>query len=101
MWTYQLPLNEVDATKIIAASHQAFFDKGNQTIVDTAIRRTWELNHDQFYLGQAAAWQRVVVANLPAAWKALGISDHGVSVRADLYKLLLYEKGALFKPNTD
>jgi hypothetical protein len=39
-----LPLSDRDAEVIIAASHAAPFGKGEETIVDTSIRKTWEIS---------------------------------------------------------
>ena len=93
------PLPEVDASRIIAASHQAPFGKGTETIVDTSVRRTWELNQDQITIHNAQ-FQDAILRILPIACRGLGILEHG-NVEAQLYKLLLYEKGALFKPHTE
>ena len=43
-----LPLSNRDAMELSKASHQAPFGKGSETIVDTGIRRTWELDQSQF-----------------------------------------------------
>lgn len=93
-----LPLSEADAGRIIAKSHQAPFGHGTQTIVDPAVRRTWELNPDQFFITNPAFWQ--------VQQEALGLACHGLGIEgedvdAQLYKLLLYEKGALFRPHTE
>ncbi|KAK5123057.1 hypothetical protein LTR85_003253 [Meristemomyces frigidus] len=95
----QLPLTAADAARIIAKSHQAPFGHGTQTIVDPAVRRTWELNPEQFYVTNPAFWQ-VQQEALHAACHGLGI-EGGDAIEAQLYKLLLYEKGALFRPHTD
>lgn len=42
--TIGLPLSKVDAQKIIDASHQAPFGRGTETLVDKAVRNTWELS---------------------------------------------------------
>jgi hypothetical protein len=51
-----LPLSDRDADALIAASHQAPFGKGEQTIVDTNIRKTWEISAADFEL-KNPAWQ--------------------------------------------
>jgi hypothetical protein len=43
-----LPLIEEKARALIQQCHQAPFGKGEQTIVDTSVRETWELNKDKF-----------------------------------------------------
>ena len=38
-----LPLSERDAKVIISHASQAPFGKGNQTVIDTTVRGTWEI----------------------------------------------------------
>jgi len=98
--TVGLPLPKHDAQKIIAASHQAPFGRGTETSVDKAVRNTWELNHDQFAVSEA--WQKHVLNLTCKAYKGLGIDgEAGQNIKPELYKLLLYEPGAMFKPHTD
>jgi hypothetical protein len=47
-----VPLGLQDAQTLINASRQATFGRGNQTIVDTSIHRTWELTPRYFSLGE-------------------------------------------------
>ena len=95
-----LPLQDVDARRIIAASHQAPFGKGSETIIDTSVRRTWELNHDQFTMGNEDGFDAVLEDAIEQTCASLGLSDRD-DIQAELYKLLLYEEGALFRPHTE
>ncbi|KAF5488401.1 hypothetical protein CGCF413_v012419 [Colletotrichum fructicola] len=45
-----LPLAPRDAEVIKAACRQAPFGRGDETVVDTAVRKTWELDHTRFKL---------------------------------------------------
>ncbi|KAF2461229.1 hypothetical protein BDY21DRAFT_360389 [Lineolata rhizophorae] len=92
-----VPLREEDAQKIIAASHQAHFGRGSETVVDTSIRRTWELNADQFQT-YFYPWSAHVSTVLDQVSVGLGL-EHAFD--AQLYKMLLYEKGAMFRPHQD
>ncbi len=96
-----LPLKDVDASRIIAASHQAPYGKGSETIVNTLVRSTWELNRDQFSLQRRQEWDSFIKNILPHVCEGLGMSGYANSVRAELYKLLLYERGAHFKSHTE
>jgi hypothetical protein len=95
-----LPLSEDDAQRIIQASHKAPFGKGSETIVDTSVRNTWEINHENFQL-RNPEWQNYLRGILNRAAEELGISSGSGTVMAELYKMLLYEKGAMFKPHTE
>ena len=99
----KFPLNDVDASRIIAASHQAPFGKGERTIIDTSVRRTWELNRDQFTIRNSPGFDAVVSRAVEAACTRMGIMGQPGQQRinAHLYKMLLYEKGALFRPHTE
>lgn len=95
-----LPLQEADARRLIAASHEAPFGKGAETIVDASVRRTWELNSDQFRICNAA-FQQVEAQAVGRACAELGVPTNGGNIRFSRYKLLIYEKGAMFKPHTE
>ncbi|KAF5599829.1 2OG-Fe(II) oxygenase superfamily [Fusarium pseudoanthophilum] len=90
-----LPLGESQAQQIIAQARQAPYGKGSDTLVDTAVRNTWELDPSQFNIGSV---DRLIQAVCGHAAKRLGIS---VPIRAEIYKMLVYEKGAMFKAHTD
>ncbi|KAJ9637150.1 hypothetical protein H2199_007436 [Coniosporium tulheliwenetii] len=95
-----LPLSEEHAKTIIAVSHQAPFGKGTETIVDTSVRKTWELNYDQFEL-RNPEWQQYMAQIAKRVADELGILRGTGTFQAQLYKMLLYEKGAMFKAHTD
>lgn len=96
----RLPLQETDAARIIAASHKAPFGQGSETIVDESVRKTYELNRDQFSILDSG-FPRVVFNCVQGAANLLGIMPNQGEIRAELYKLLLYEKGAHFRPHTE
>lgn len=72
---------------------------GSETIIDENVRKTWELNPDQFEISNPA-WQSVVVKLAAQATQELGCAP-GMPTRVNLYKLLLYEEGAMFKPHKE
>ena len=75
------------------------YRSGHRTIVDESVRKTWELNPDQFQL-RNPKWPSVVQKITHQVTKELGCIE-AASVNAQLYKLLLYEKGAMFKPHQE
>ncbi|KAF2817338.1 uncharacterized protein BDZ99DRAFT_565102 [Mytilinidion resinicola] len=93
-----LPLNEHDARVIVQASHQAPFGKGEATVVDESVRKTWELGHDAFEI-RNAEWEGVVKDAVKDVARQIGVREGEVG--AELYKMLLYEKGAHFKAHQD
>ncbi|KAK9777645.1 hypothetical protein SCAR479_05693 [Seiridium cardinale] len=91
-----LPLTARDAEALKAACSQAPFGRGDETLVDESVRRTWELNHDQFRLTNPA-WPTYLRQISRDAADRLGM----ISVRVEPYKLLLYEEGSFFKRHKD
>jgi hypothetical protein len=98
--TIGLPLSERDAQAIIAASHQAPYGKGSETLVDVNVRKTWELAPDSFET-RNPEWGDVIKNVLAKVRIDMGIQGVEGGVRADLYKMLLYDKGAMFKPHQE
>lgn len=95
-----LPLSEREAVELKKACHQAPFGKGSETIVDTNVRNTWELNADQLEL-QNKAWQTTLDHILEQVVKGLGVAGGSGGIKAELYKLLLYDEGAFFDSHTE
>jgi hypothetical protein len=91
-----LPLQEAQARQMIEKARLAPFGKGTETIVDTSVRNTWELSPDQFELGSEFNDQLDLI-------RAKVRVDLGIrtNIRAELYKMLIYEKGAMFKPHKE
>ena len=92
----RLPLAPNDAVAIMAAGTQAVFGRGSSTIMDKSFRNTKELSLDQFQL-RNPAWSQEIIGILTTLTKELGIRENPSGVEAKLYKLLLYEEGAMFK----
>lgn len=95
-----LPLSDNDAQAIISASHEAPFGKGEETIVDTSVRKTWEISLGEFEL-RNPAWQPFIESIVAKVSAGLGVDAAGKGVAGKLYKLLLYEEGAMFKPHKE
>ena len=95
-----LPLSKRDALEISKIAHQAPFGKGTETIVDTEVRNTWELNPSGFTL-RNPEWQACIENVVSRVVNELGIVGETKAVSAELYKLLLYEKGAFFERHKD
>jgi hypothetical protein len=97
----RLPLQEQAARSLIQKCHQAPFGKGEQTIIDISVRNTWELDATQFEL-RNPAWPKYIKQITRSALKELGFDEEDMfGIRTELYKLLLYEKGAMFKPHKE
>ena len=90
-----LPLSEAQAKHLIELASRAPFGRGEQTIVDTSVRCTWQLNPTQFYITNPR-WEKKLQLLLSRVKTELGC-DTKMKVTCQLYKLLLYEPGGHFK----
>lgn len=92
-----LPLASRDAEALARICKHSPFGKGAETIIDTSVRKTWELDCAAFDC-RNPAWASYLAGLSKRAVDALGVQ---VSCRAKRYKLLLYEEGAFFNPHQD
>ncbi|KAG6824174.1 hypothetical protein H0H93_002480, partial [Arthromyces matolae] len=67
---------------------------GSQTLVDSKVRDTWEIEPSKVKF-ENPAWTRFIQDYvLPTVWQALGVAPANVAPKCELYKLLLYEPGS-------
>lgn len=93
-----LPLGKRDATALKKLARQAPYGKGTQTVVDTAVRRVWEIDAEQVALTNPE-WAKVVEQAVGTVQTALGLEKE--KLKAHLYKVLLYDQGSFFLPHRD
>jgi hypothetical protein len=93
-------LTERDAQLIVVASHAAQFGKGEQIIVGEKVRKMWEFSPRDFDITNPAwkAFSDSIVAK-PSA--GLGADATRDDVSAELYKMLLYDKGPMLKQHQE
>jgi hypothetical protein len=91
------PVSAADAQRLIARATQAPYGRGEETIVDTDVRRVWQIEPSQVAF-RNAEWNRHVTAIVDAVKQEFGIHQ---KVSAKLYKLLIYETGSFFAPHRD
>jgi predicted 2-oxoglutarate/Fe(II)-dependent dioxygenase YbiX len=92
------PLTENQAKEIIQQCSQAPYGRGEQTIVDTKVRSTWQLEPQQFQL-KNPEWDIKVRNVVEKIKEQFGLTRSSVSY--ELYKCLLYEKGDFFSIHRD
>src|SRR5204863_8974207 len=59
------PVTAADAKRIITKASQAPYGRGEATIVDTDVRRVWQLERSQFSL-RNAAWNEALASAVDA-----------------------------------
>ncbi len=92
-----LPLQMAQTEQIINAGEYAPYGKGEETLVDTNIRRTWQINKDKVILS-GKHWQQDLSSIVEQVKIGLGVNGE---VEADFYKLLVYDKGSFFVQHRD
>ncbi len=91
-----LPLLPVQARQLIAVAEQAPYGKGPETLVDTQVRNTWQIDATQVQIGRR--WEQTVTDIVKSARAGLGVTG---SVTAEFYKMLVYEPGQFFLSHRD
>ncbi len=92
-----LPLLSMQAEQLVAMAEQAPYGRGQETLVDTDVRRTWQIDAGQVTIkGKHWAENLTTIVNHCAA--GLGVSGE---VQAELYKLLVYDAGSFFVSHRD
>jgi hypothetical protein len=91
------PVTAADAKRLIARATQAPYGRGAATIVDTKVRRVWQIEPSQLTL-RNPEWNTFVAGIVDAVKREFGIRP---KVVPQLYKLLVYEKGSFFAPHRD
>ena len=73
------------------------YGRGEKTILDANVRRVWQLDPKQFDL-ENREWDDHLATIVDVVRNDLGIAQ---KVKAEPYKLLIYEKGSFFAPHRD
>ncbi|THC96695.1 hypothetical protein EYZ11_003850 [Aspergillus tanneri] len=96
----RLPISAEDAREMIQSCHMSPYGKGTETLVNESVRKSWQLDANQFSL-QNPKWHTLVRVSVDKAVTGLGLQANPLEVKAELYKLLIYEEGAFFLPHQD
>ena len=92
-----LPLLPFQAEALVAAAEQAPYGRGTETLVDTTVRRTWQVDAARVHL-TGARWAADLAAVVARVREGLAVT---AGVEARLYKLLVYDTGGFFIPHRD
>jgi len=93
-----LPLTAQQAQALIERSEQAPFGRREATIVDTEVRKNWQIGATEFELTNPQ-WQEAIQTAVDQIGKELGLVDCKISFEP--YKLLIYEEGSFFTAHRD
>jgi hypothetical protein len=96
--TLSFPVPEAQIARIVGLADRAPYGRGEETVVDTSVRNVWQIaSKDVQISGKSWAANFGIILSKVAA--GLGCDDADVS--AELYKLLVYDRGGFFLAHRD
>ncbi|MFM8333317.1 MAG: 2OG-Fe(II) oxygenase [Candidatus Methylumidiphilus sp.] len=92
-----LPLLPLQAEQLVAVAERAPYGKGEETLIDTEVRRTWQIGAEKIRIG-GKYWEQNLEEIVAWVQEKLGVAG---GVYAELYKLLVYDTGSFFVSHRD
>ena len=92
------PLNEIQIKALIGVAEKAPFGKGLETVTDTNVRSAWQIDAEELTF-KSLEWSKFLKNIVKEVKSQLELE--GKTIKANLYKLLIYEKGDFFLPHKD
>lgn len=98
------PLMDMAVEPLKSLATIAPFGRGDKTLYDESVRKAWQIDGSKVDVG-GEGWDELLQKGLVRkACRELGISyerGESLNIKANLYKLLLYEAGGHFTPHRD
>lgn len=91
------PILPDQAERLIAIAEAAPYGRGEETVVDREVRRTWQVDSAKVRIG-GRRWEKTLAGLVADIALGLGVSE---PVAADFYKLLVYDTGSFFVGHRD
>jgi hypothetical protein len=91
------PIVSVQAERLVAIAEAAPYGRGEETVFDREVRRTWQLDPATVRIG-GRHWEKTLAGLVADIALGLGVSE---PVAADFYKLLVYDTGGFFVDHRD
>src|SRR5215204_2425395 len=92
-----LPLLPIQARELIGVADPAPYGRGEQTVIDPAVRRCWQIGPDRVRI-RGRHWAQTLETILVRVAEGLGVD---APITAEFYKLLLYDEGSFFVGHRD
>lgn len=92
------PVPEEQARKLIQEAERAPYGRGPETVLDTSVRNMWQLPPGKARIG-GKSWKEHLDRIVSRVAEGLGCGK--VKVSAELYKVLIYERGGFFLAHRD
>jgi hypothetical protein len=96
--TLSLPVPDPQIAAIVKRAERAPYGKGESTIVDASVRKVWQISAGHVRIG-GKSWNVNFENILSKVKTGLGCDD--AIVTAELYKLLVYDRGGFFLAHRD
>ena len=91
------PILPAQAERLVAIAEAAPYGRGEETVVDREVRRTWQVDSAKVRIG-GRHWDQTLAGLVADIALGLGVSE---PVAADFYKLLVYDTGSFFVDHRD
>ena len=92
------PVPEEQIAAILGRAERAPYGRGEETVLDTSVRQVWQIASSRLRIS-GKSWSGNFASILSKVRAGLGCE--GVSVSAELYKLLVYDRDGFFLPHRD
>ena len=91
------PILPAQAERLVAIAEAAPYGRGEETVVDREVRRTWQVDSARVRIG-GRHWEKTLGDLVADVALGLGVSG---PLAADFYKLLVYDAGSFFVDHRD
>lgn len=95
--TLAFPILPVQAEQLVSIAEAAPYGRGEATVVDRDVRRTWQIDAGKVRIG-GRHWEKILAELVAEASRGLGVDE---PVAAEFYKLLVYDAGSFFVAHRD
>ena len=92
-----LPLLPAQAERLIATAERAPYGRGEDTVTDISVRRTWQIDASRVRI-KGKHWLQTIRAIVTRVAEGLGVAE---PVETEFYKLLVYDRGSFFVSHRD
>ena len=96
--TVAFPILGDQASSLAAAAERAPYGRGPDTVLDPSVRDCWQIDAKHVHLS-GTRWKKTIRSILESVEDGLGCQRNALS--AQLYKLLVYERGGFFSQHRD
>lgn len=95
----RLPVSQAQARQLCKVARPARYGHGEDTILDRAVRDTWEIPKSRVKI-DARRWNKALRPALDRLARDLGLPS-GSKLRAELHSMLVYSRGQFFVQHQD